>query len=315
LALFVLSCNNDDDAPKKSIYERISEDPEMSTFAAALDKIPELRAILNDEEGVTSSSDDFTVFVPTDASFNAFLSDNGYASIDAIETPEDFTFLINYLSNHIVRGKVSGATMQTEVLGYLTTDTQSNISMFFNASSGNIVLNGSATVIESDIAARNGFVHMVDNVIEIPTLTTFVDTNPDFETMRQALATDYGAIPDINGELTTATAYTFFMPADTAFEALYQYAGYSDFNDLTLDEIEAIVNVHVIPNTNLTGSDIGNAVGGSINTSTDTMDVDVDGDGNYTLTDPQGRTATIIRTDVRASNGIMHIIDGVLLGN
>ena len=312
--LFIFSCNNDDDdIPDRTTYDYISENPELSIFKAALDIVPELRDLLNDESG-----NQFTVFAPLNASFEDFLNANGYpGGISDIDMPDEIEFLTDYLSNHIAEDRISSITMTNENFGFLTTYTPDNINMLFDASGAQIVLNGAVTVTEADISANNGLVHIIDDVIEIPTLTTFVSAHPDFETMKEALIiieNDPGIASDINGELTTAVQYTLLMPTDNAFESLFEGITENDISELEPILVQNIVEIHVLRYNNIDSAKIGDELGNVLHT-TDDLDIGVDGEGNYTLTDPQDRTATIIQTDVRAANGIIHIIDQVLLGN
>ncbi|MEM9685578.1 MAG: fasciclin domain-containing protein, partial [Bacteroidota bacterium] len=256
-------------------------------------------------------------FIPTDNAFDAFLNANGYDGIESVdmENPDHAEFLITYVYNHITLETTERSVLESEGSGYLTTNTQQEIDMFFDATGESIVLNGVATVTK-DTDARNGVVYIVDDVIPVPTLATFVEAHPDFEVMKQALAIAESEVGStINSDLTNATQYTVLVPVDAAFESLYNEIKVNDISELEANIVEDVVEIHVIPNTNFDASDIEDAVGGSINTLTDVLDVDVDGDGYYTLTDPQTRTATLIRTDIRASNGFIHIIDRVLLGN
>lgn len=317
------SCGDSDELPEKTVYELIAEESELSTFTAALEKLPSLRDVLDDNSDLITKADSFTVFVPTDNDFDAFLIKNGYDDIESVdmENPDHVEFLVTYIYNHITLETTKRSVLESEGLGYLTTNTQQEIDMFFDATGEDIVLNGAAKVIK-DTDARNGVVYIVDDVIPFPTLATFVEAHPNFEVMEQALAiaeSEEGST--INSDLTNAAQYTIFVPVDAAFESLYDEIEndmgivVNDISELETNTVEHIVEFHVIvPHTNLDASDIKNAVGGSINTAT-VLDVDEDGDGYYTLTDLQGRTATLTRTDIRASNGFIHIIDRVLLGN
>ena len=318
MLVFIYSCNNNNDdddddnnTPTKTSYELISENPELSTFKAAVDKIDDIKVILNIEGG-----NDFTAFAPDNAAFDQLLGVLGYSSIDDMPISD----LTNYMANHIVQGKVEGDMMREEETGYIVTllniSPGKDVSMFFNASGSDIILNGTAKVSDADNESTNGVVHVVDNIIVIPTLSTFMETDPRFSTMREALQIiedEEGST--INAQLTAAPTYTVFVPTNEGFNSFYEEHSLESLADLNSSQIEDVLNVHVI-NSNVRGSDIKAAEGGpGINTSTDVLTVHEDGDGNYYLTDPQGRDANIIKLDVRAVNGYIHIIDGVLLGS
>ncbi|MCB0448114.1 MAG: fasciclin domain-containing protein [Gelidibacter sp.] len=321
----IYSCGNDDSVtepmpiePTKTIYQEIAANPNLTSFTMALDKLTVLKNILNDETEIAVSVDEFTVFAPTNDAFDTFLLNNGYDGVEAIDedNPDDFAFLVSYINSHITQLQTTTDMMEEIGSGYLTTFTDDEINMFYYSSNDTISLNGAAMIIEADIYATNGVIHIVDNIIPIPTLTTFIEANPDFSIMNEALeniAVMQGST--IQDDFTNAIAYSAFIPNNSAFENLYEEAGINSLIDFPSSIIEDIVEVHMLPNMHFNSGDIEDAVDGTISTLTDDLHVALDSNENFILTDPQDRTATIIKTDIRASNGYLHIIDRVLLGN
>ncbi|AWX43687.1 hypothetical protein HME9304_00678 [Flagellimonas maritima] len=229
-------------------------------------------------------------------------------------------FLTVFIHNHVTLETTPREVLEGEGLGFLTTNTQQEMDMFFDVTEGNIILNGVASVL-SDTDAHNGIVYIVDDVVPVPTLATFIAANPEFQIMEQALTIAEGeAGSTIKADLSTAPEYTMLVPTDLAFENLFYEinnnsgGNFTSINQLGANIVEDIVEVHAITFTEFEGSDITSALGETILTLTDELEVGMDG-YNYTLTDPQGRTATLTKMDVRATNGFIHIIDGVLLGN
>lgn len=317
----VYSCGSDDSnmeqipqETEKTIYGQISENPDLTSFTMALEKLNELKNTLDDTSVILTKTDEFTVFAPTNDVFDSFLLNNGYDSVEAIDmdNPDDLDFLADYVYSHITQQSTTSGSLKSEELGYLTTYTDNAMSMFFNTENGNIVLNGASSIVEADINATNGTVHIVDNVIPIPTLSTFIETNPNFSNMKQALdiiKDEEGST--ISNDLTDVLHYTAFIPVDAAFENFFKELGVSNIDEIIPYELENIVESHMLPDVDFDSDDLEGFIGKTISTIINTIDVDKE--ESYLLTDPEERTAAVTRTDIRASNGFLHIIDKVLL--
>ena len=106
--------------------------------------------------------------------------------------------------------------------------------------------------------------------------------------------------------------FTVFAPTDEAFAALP--AGTLDA--LLADpagQLTDILTYHVVPGAVL-AADVVGLDGQAVTTVNGaTLTVGVADDGTVTLTDAAGNEVTVVATDVEASNGVIHVIDGVLL--
>jgi uncharacterized surface protein with fasciclin (FAS1) repeats len=106
--------------------------------------------------------------------------------------------------------------------------------------------------------------------------------------------------------------FTVFAPTDDAFAALP--AGTLDtlLGDPEGD-LAGILTYHVVSGEVL-AADVGGLAGQSLTTVNGaTFTVNVGGDGSVTLTDGAGNEVTVVQTDIRTSNGVIHVLDGVLL--
>ena len=106
--------------------------------------------------------------------------------------------------------------------------------------------------------------------------------------------------------------FTVFAPTDEAFAALP--AGTLDalLADPT-GQLTDILTYHVVPGAVL-AADVVGLDGQAVTTVNGaTLTVGVADDGTVTLTDAAGNEVTVVATDVEASNGVIHVIDGVLL--
>lgn len=303
VTLGISSCSNDDDSnpttPSNSIADFVASNDDYSSLEAALDKAG-LTATL-------AGAADLTVFAPNNAAFAAFLSANGFASLDDVPT----NLLTNVLLNHVVGGKVLAADLSTGYINSLATESTSgkNLSMYVNTAGG-VNLNGVSTVTTADIIADNGVIHAVNAVIGLPTVVTFATADPTFATLVAALTRDDQ--PDFVSVLSTPAGtspspFTVFAPTNAAFVSLLSELGAGSLSDIDGATLTATLNTHVIAGANVRSE---NLVNGPVNTLGAEIIVDAD---NATLTDPNGRVSNIIVVDVQASNGVVHAIDMVLL--
>ncbi|MCB0466288.1 MAG: fasciclin domain-containing protein [Aequorivita sp.] len=303
ITLGFASCSDDNDP---------NPDPQTNTiadFVASNDDYSSLKAALDKTDLTTTlaGQGDFTVFAPNNAAFAAFLNANGFASLDDVPTD----LLKNVLLNHVVSGKVMAADLTTGYINTLATEASSgaNLSMYVNISSG-VKLNGISTVTSADIEADNGVIHAVNAVISLPTVVTFATADPTFATLVAALTRadqpDYVSILS-TPEGTSPAPFTVFAPTNDAFAALLVELGANSLSDIDGPTLTAALNTHVIAGANVRAADLTD---GTVTTLGADLVVDAT---NATLTDPNGRVSNIIVVDVQAVNGVVHVIDKVLL--
>ena len=206
------SCNEDDDDmdPQSNIVELAVATDDLSSLVAAVQ-----RAGLVD--ALSDASANYTVFAPTNAAFAAFLSANNFNSVDDVPVE----VLQQVLLNHVLGTEVKAADVTTGYFNTLATysTTTSNIDMFISTASG-VVINGSSTVVTTDIDASNGVVHVVDAVIGIPKVPTFAAANPDFSILVQALTRSDLSTNYVEDVLNGDGPFTVFAPTNDAFTDL-----------------------------------------------------------------------------------------------
>ena len=311
LALFVLtlsSCSSDDNGPSQdnmSIYATAKANAQLSVLASALEKAG-LASTL-------SSSGSFTVFAPTNEAFNAFLSKNGYADLNAVPVAA----LKEILLNHVLSTKVKSSAIVT---GYVKTlakgsaSTSNTLSMYIEKNTAVDInggkANGGATVTTADIEATNGVVHIVDGVIGLPTIVTHAIANKNFTTLVSALTynSSSGFAAMLSG--TTGSPFTVFAPTNTAFASFLTETGFSGLSAIPANVLETTLKYHVVAGANVQSSALTN--GQTVNTAA-SQSFTINTAGGVKITDANGRISNIIITDVQCSNGIIHVIDKVLL--
>ena len=234
----------------------------------------------------------FTVFAPTDDAFAA-------AGIDltTFDTDEENATLVDILTYHVYAGSVEAA----EVTDGMTATMLNGDDATFTVTNESVMI-GDATVTMADVMASNGIIHVIDKVlmppadlVDIPTVaqgTGIHDSLVAAVIQAELLSTLQGEGP-----------FTVFAPTDDAFAA----AGV-DLAALDNDEGKAaltnILLYHVVSGTVPSSAVTDGLVAAAVNGDDLTFTV---GDGVMV------NDANVILADVMASNGIIHVIDKVLI--
>ena len=304
LSVVVFACSNDDDNTTDQ-----NDEGTIAAFVAANAEYSSLLAALDRANLVTTldGTDQYTVFAPNNAAFSAFLSDNGFASLN--DVPVDV--LTSVLLNHVVAGTAESTDLSTGYVNSLATygDTSNNLSMYVNTTSG-VTLNGISNVTVADISASNGVIHAVDAVIGLPTVVTFATADATFGSLVAALTRSDQ--PDFVSVLSTPfgtspAPFTVFAPTNDAFANLLSELGASDLSDIETATLTATLNTHVIAGANVRAEDLTD---GDVTTLGGDITIDA---SNANITDPNGRVSNIVVVNVQASNGVVHAIDKVIL--
>lgn len=297
------SCSEDDEdtiVDESNILELAQGNSDLSSLVAAA-----TRAGLVDE--LSDENANLTVFAPTNAAFAAFLSANGFSSVD--EVPVDL--LTQILLNHVVGSEVKAADLSTGYVSTLATfgTTTANLSLYVDLTSG-VMLNGGPMVVTADVDASNGVVHVIDEVIALPTIVTHALANPNLSILVQAL-TRPDLTTDFVSILSGAGPFTAFAPTNDAFVALLAELGVASLNDIPVATLEAVLTYHVANGNVRAGALTEGQVVTTLNTGTFTVGLA----GGAKITDENGRISNIIATDVQGANGVVHVIDKVILPN
>ena len=234
----------------------------------------------------------FTVFAPTDDAFAA-------AGIDlsTFDTEEENSTLSDILLYHVVSGEVTASA----VTDGMNAEALNGDDLSFTVTDGVVMVND-ATVTSADVMASNGVIHVVDKVLmppadlgDIPT----VAQGTGIHTSLVAAVTQADLVATLQGD----GPFTVFAPTDDAFAA----AGI-DLEALDTDEGKAaltdILLYHVVagevPSSAVTDGMVAAAVNGD--------------DLSFTVGDSvMVNDATVVLADVPASNGVIHVIDKVLM--
>ena len=308
LTFQLVACDDDDNStPKTNTITDfvVANSSNYSILLAALNRAD------GNLPGVLSTAGPFTVFAPNDAAFTAFLNDKGFTSINDVPTD----ILTQILLNHVISGAVQSGALSTGYIETLSTATPGgkNINMYVNTTGG-VKLNGTANVTAADNIVDNGVIHLVDNVIDLPTVVTFAAADNNFSTLVSALTRNDQ--PDFVSILSTPNntapaPFTVFAPTNEAFGNLLTELGAGGLNAIDTETLTATLTLHVIGGANVLASNLSD----NLTVSTLGGDLTANVTGGATLTDANGRVSNIIATDVQAANGVIHVIDKVVLPN
>lgn len=305
-AVAFVSCDDDDNNnDQPSITEIAVSNPDFSTLVTAL-QITGLAQTL-DEDGT------YTVFAPTNAAFNTFLSANGYPNINAVPVPA----LREVLLNHVLATEEFSGDLGT---GYVKTlakggaSTTNTLSMYIDLTSGvklnGGASNGGATVVTADIDADNGVIHVVDAVIGLPTVVNHAIANPNFTSLVAALTRPDQ--PDFVGTLSdTGSTFTVFAPTNQAFADLLTELSLPNLTAVPQTTLTSALQYHVVSGANVLSTSLTNNQ--TVTTlQGGTFTVQLPNSGPQ-IVDANGRIAEIIKADVQASNGVIHVLNKVIL--
>ena len=239
----------------------------------------------------------FTVFAPTDDAF-AKLPEGTVASL---LLPENLEQLKSILLYHVVSGKV----MASDVVTLTSADTVLGDSVTIKVEDGKVYLNDTVQVIITDVEASNGVIHVIDSVLLPPAkLSDIVDTavaDGRFTTLAAALGAAE-LVDTLKGE----GPFTVFAPTDDAFAKLPEGTVASLLLPENLEQLKSILLYHVVSGKVMASDVVTLTSADTVLGDSVTIKVE---DGKVYLND----TVQVIITDVEASNGVIHVIDSVLL--
>lgn len=287
ISLLSISCDKDDEpAGPASIAGIVSSNPDFSILNAAV-----TRAGL----GSALSSGTLTVFAPDNAAFGA--SGITAATVNSLPVPTLDSILKYHVLNTVVGStNVPVSDAVTTLLGN---------SLFASRNTNGVFVNG-IKVKSADVPASNGVIHVISKVLFPPTksIAQIVSTDTSFSLLLAAV-TKAGLAGAVSGP----GKFTVFAPTNAAFRA----AGFNtvaDINAASTDLITTVVRYHVIT-TNVFASDLTDGLttaslqGGNLTVNLTPVRVKI--------TSSTKPSSNVVAADVVATNGVVHVIDRVLL--
>jgi len=269
----------------QTAFEIIQNSPNHNTLEAAV-----LAAGL---DGALNTLDPITVFAPTDDAFNALPAGTVTALLN------DIPALTDILLYHVYGG---GAALSTDLFDGQVINMYNGSDITVTINNG-VFINGTSQVIVADIAASNGVVHVVNEVL-IPaallqyTVWDVIQNSPDHTTLEAVVG-----LAGLDGALDSEGAYTVFAPTDAAFALVPQPI----IDALLADPaglLTFILTYHVVPSVALS-TDLAD---GQIITTLSGVDVNI----SIINGDVFINQAQVIVADIVTDNGVVHVLDAVI---
>jgi transforming growth factor-beta-induced protein len=235
----------------------------------------------------------FTVFAPTDAAFAKLPQ----GTVAELLKPENKKKLQSILTYHVVPGKVKAA----QVVKLTGAKTVQGEKVDIAVSNGTVSIDG-AKVVKTDIETSNGIIHVIDSVI-LPADKDIVDTAvsaKSFSTLVAAVKAA-GLVDVLKGD----GPFTVFAPSDEAFAKLPAGTVAELLKPENKEKLTAVLTYHVVPGK-VMASDVVNLKSAK---TVQGSEASVTVEGGSVMIDK----ANVVATDIEATNGVIHVIDNVLL--
>lgn len=235
----------------------------------------------------------FTVFAPTDDAFAKLPA----GTVETLLKPENKALLVSVLTYHVVPGKVLAA----DVVKITAAGTVNGQRVDVAVKDGGVKIDA-ATVVKTDIACSNGVIHVIDSVLMPSTdnIPATADKAGVFKTLLAA-AGAAGLVDALSGE----GPLTVFAPTDEAFAKLPKGTVETLLKPENKGKLADILKLHVVSgrvfSTDLIKAKEAKSLQGGLL--------------KLAIVDGKAKVngAGLVTTDVDASNGVIHIIDTVIL--
>ena len=292
-----MSCKKTNDAGPKSVYATISNDPQYSFLTAAINKAGLVEAL-------NANKPEITLFAPTNDAFKAA----GYNSLADLAAIPNST-LAKVLLYHVLPNKVLAAAIpQASNTAVVTLNPDP---VYVTRTAANKVFVNGVMVVKADINCTNGVIHSIGRLL-MPATGNIVEAaigNPNLSLLVAAVLRASQGSTNVAGVLAGAGPFTVFAPINQAFINA-GFANEAAINAADPNTLASILTYHVIPgrifSSDLTeGAMPVTANGGSVKITLSSGAM-VKGNSNATA-------SNIIATDIVTTNGVVHVIDQVLL--
>ncbi|MCH6233418.1 fasciclin domain-containing protein [Cognataquiflexum rubidum] len=308
----VLSCQDEDVTPQPPAPTVLAaaSNAGLSTLVSAIAAVPGLGSVL-------INADEITVFAPTNDAFAAALTAFGASDLnDLVNKLGGVDNLETVLGFHVVPAVAFAADLQasntfTTVSGQKITVAKSGNNVTVTDFAGNV-----ANVVTADVAIENGVVHVINKVL-IPDIDLPKPTLVEAATSAglTTLLTAVTAVDGLANALLSAEGITVFAPTNAAFGNALEAFNVANLSQLVtkiggIENLEKVLGFHVVPAVafaaDLQPTNSFPTLGG--------QNITVNRSPNgVTVIDAAGNTFKVVTADVAIDNGVVHVIDGVLL--
>jgi transforming growth factor-beta-induced protein len=276
-------------AQDKDIVQTVIDYGNFTTLVAALTAADLVKTL--------KGQGPFTVFAPTDAAFKKLPA----GTVEDLIKPENKEKLSNILKYHVLGKRVTSDDINNMTLPEQV-ETLSGLRSIVDKN-GNAVKINDATVTLADVSNTNGIIHVIDTVLLPPTDIAYTTLNTIFKMLVELMTA-----ANLTETLKGAGPFTVFAPTDEAFRKLPEGVLADLWRPENKAKLTRILQYHVVGSLVTTGAS---------NRMTLPAQVKMLGGGTITLTKDGNsikiNDANVTTADVPNTNGIIHIIDTVLM--
>lgn len=274
----------------KSVVDIAVANKDFSTLVAAVKAAGLVETL--------SGKGPFTVFAPTNAAFAKLPK----GTVESLLKPENKDQLVSILTYHVVPGKV----MASDVVKIDEAKSVQGQMIKVEVKDGSVILNGSSKVVKTDIVGSNGVIHVIDSVI-LPSAgspKTIAELAIETESLSTLVAAvkAAGLVDTLMGE----GPFTVFAPTNEAFAKLPAGTVESLLKPENVDKLKQILLYHVVPGKVMAADVV--KVKAAKSAQGEPIAIEVV-NGAVKL----NQNSKVISTDIDASNGVIHVIDSVIL--
>ena len=296
-ALLITSCKKDDDKTTtnttpalKSIYEIAKSDTSFSILVAAIDKTGLKETLTN--------AGTYTVFAPNNAAFRK--EDFSVEIINAMTNPDQILELKNALLYHVLGSKVKSTEVPNAYVGTLYLVNGNGVSL--RTANNPVKLNNESNVVAADIAASNGIIHVIDMPLSPQSVVDIAANNSAFTSLVAALGK-----AELVSTLEESASITVFAPTNDAFDAIsFKLA------DFTKEQLTPILTSHVL-GSQVRSSQIKN--GDMVTTLNTNTKLTFNTSAGVKFSGGNVSDVSVTTADIQATNGVVHVINKVVLPN
>lgn len=297
LAAVLVACGSetaDAGTPTQNAVQLAQGNPDLSILVEAV--------VAAELGGTLTAPGPYTVFAPTNAAFAALLTELGVTKAQLLADKPLLTAVLQY---HVLGARVAKSQIP---LGKAITPVGGGFFKIDQSGPDLVITDGrnrTARIVATDIAASNALVHVVDKVI-LPANKNIVQTAqalPDFSILVEAVVA-----ADLVTTLSGAGPFTVFAPTNAAFAALLTELGVTKAQLLANKPLlTAVLTYHVLGARVLKADVVPGAQPNTVQGENFSISPAL------VITDKRARTSNIVATDVLTSNGVIHVIDRVIL--
>ena len=261
----------------------IDQAKDLGIFTTLLDAV--------ESAGLTNTlkyDGDFTVFAPTDEAFAKLPS----GLLESLTT-EQLTEILTY---HVLSGEVfADDLMESQAPSALTHE-----ALYITKDGMNVTINGTSSVVTADVDVSNGVIHAIDEVLipnELLNIGQIASKNYDLSTL-VGLVSDAGLVQTLESD----EPFTLFAPTNAAFDAIS-----STLDGLTDEQVSEILQYHVVISEDVMDSIEDGQIIETV--QSEEITIAIDGDRSVTI----NGSANVVTLYLSGTNGVIHIIDEVLI--